>query len=290
MKMNKTLSQRVNAAVHMDSFDGLVGGDGTVFLGHLLHGPSGKLIHQIPFLRRFLHKPSEGVWKLWGVQRYHAAHSFIDFLEGAKHKAEEAGLVDIAQEVAHNLNDERGLSRADGVTPNNSGDHESWRKTFYDALGVDDEVLQGAALLPSTLDFAQGVQDIIENGDVWEHLGALDAVESMVPLEFMFVRGGMKNSSNLVDVFNRDTRQGRENGLYIYHHIEHDMLKHAPDFLNVVLKCFADNPDKEAALDVSDCFEDGRDKMIGMRMAFYAGLEREVCANPVIYAHNDGVA
>jgi hypothetical protein len=95
----------------------------------------------------------------------------------------------------------------------------------------------------------------------------------MVPLEFSYVGHGLNNTPHLKETFNADNAQGRSNGLYIYHHIDHDIMRHAPHFFSATLKDLAKDPGEYFSH--WDMLENGASQMREMRTKFYAALETE---------------
>lgn len=243
---------------------------------YLENNETAAIVNNSPFLARLESGTApQKLWDLWGTQRYHASHGFLPFLEGALEKTQRAGLHRTAEEIRHNICDERGVSKKDGTTPLKSGAHEDWRIDFYDALGITQDRLQQTRHTTLAGTRAQKVFEMVSlqgPDNVWQHVGALFAVEVYVPVELKRIQTGLRNTPHLQERFDPSTPEGRKNSLYVDHHVVHDAEDHAPRLYEAIVRDCIEHgtTDNELAL-----FSYGFDSMAECRYMFLSHLEQE---------------
>lgn len=189
-------------------------------------------------------------WKRWGIQRYQAAEGFLNLLSTAYANALHHNLTETTNALGQNIADELGYSFKDNRDLK-AGGHGSWRKDFYAALGIDENVLHDPSLsLPETLSYAETVFELssqnsidadlirIEPAKLWHQLGALLALEFAIPTEFKSILKGMDATPHLRDKFNvsaeTDRHLAQKRRLYIQHHAYHDIEQHLPELWQAI--------------------------------------------------------
>jgi len=248
---------------------------------------TGKDIVALPFLRRMgMGVAPKAVWDMWAVQRYKASAGFIPFLESLRDKADNAGLIRVSETVGHNIADEKGISKTTGK-PLKTGSHEDWRLDFYGQLGITVEQLQNNPSLAGSQNLKTVSQDIIDNADVWEHLGALIELEMWVPMEFGPIKYGLENTPALRPLFyGDDERQCRKARLYIEHHQDHDLFQHAPEIFFAHIRDTVGAPVSKSSstlglksnfslIDTMQRMAKGGKRLKEARIGFYTSLEQE---------------
>lgn len=169
-------------------------------------------------------------WKQFSVERYAAASDFVELLKIGIKTATERGDTDLARTLQANLNDELGID-AEGVQ-HVEANHETWRKNFYRAIGVQDAALEEhkahtEAWLLGTRRYHEAVKILIAEGNALAIAGALFALEATIPTEFQKILAGCDSQfPNLTD----DER------LYLDNHIKHDAASHYPDLQKALAK------------------------------------------------------
>lgn len=212
---------------------------------------------------------SQDQWREFAQQRYLAAKHFEDLLESAQQKVIEMGDNDLAEALASNLRDEKGVDAEGRPLP--TGSHEKWRQDFYHALGLDEDALHNAKPLPGTESYDQTLKQLMQNESALTTAGALLIQEYSIPEEFKRIKTGrdLTFPDQFVIQPGDETEVRRQKGfarLYIDHHIAHDAGAHYPDLEKAIAK-YADDPGQ-----LSELLK-GMDIISGAKQAFYKSLE-----------------
>jgi pyrroloquinoline quinone (PQQ) biosynthesis protein C len=209
-------------------------------------------------------------WRMFAIQRYLAAASFESLLQVGIETATEAPLPELARELQNNLDDETGVNRETGAYAE-SESHETWRKNFYEALGISTEDLrEDGDMLPGGRAYQSVVAGIVDRADVFEIAGALFALEASIPGEFFKIRRGRDEAyPDQFVVQQGDTADisatKRKARRYIDDHIVHDSKVHYPELLHALDDSIRTPEDLERV-------QVGADAVAKARRAFYDEL------------------
>lgn len=207
-------------------------------------------------------------WQVWGIQRHKAGDLFMALLETGCYSSEDQGLWVLAEVLADNLDDERGM--VDGVVHKEEA-HATWRTWFYESLGLSETDLKktenrtvGLALCRAETEY------LINFGNTFEIAGALLFLELLIPMEFQLVRTGLYPSfPNMYTEDNADDQSTRSRKRrarrYLDDHIEHDSRNHFPRLLDALAGAIRCDEDKLNAIK-------GIREMASARGQFYKNL------------------
>ena len=158
---------------------------------------------------------------------------------------------------------------------------------LLNGLGMTAEQLQNNPSLAGSQNLKTVSQDIIDNADVWEHLGALIELEMWVPIEFGPIKHGLENTPALRPLFyGDDERQCRKARLYIEHHQDHDLFQHAPEIFFAHIRDTVGAPVSKSSstlglksnfslIDTMQRMAKGGKRLKEARIGFYKSLEQE---------------
>lgn len=205
-------------------------------------------------------------WREFAVQRYLAALPFEDLLEGCKKAALEQGDSELAGVIDANLRDETGVNADGKEVPALS--HGVWRKDFYSAIGIGEDMLDSASATEETRAYEQALRRLVEKSDPVIMAGALLVLEGTIPREFARIKRGRDIS--FVDTFldqagdSEETRKRKTRArLYIDDHIIHDAQSHYPDLLSIMERYAASCEGRRR-------IEEGAMAIAGAKKRFYA--------------------
>lgn len=166
--------------------------------------------------------------------------------------------------VQDNLNDEIGVF--DGkIDPDKS--HATWRRNFYQALEISDEMIAGALSGRGTEEYLQMMQEIIDGDNGYVMAGALLFLEGQIPREFRYLKVGrdLLFGEKFVDEVG-DTEAVKAQKIkartYLDDHIVHDAKAHFPQLLSALAAVGAD---ADALLSICEGVELAKNA----RVAFY---------------------
>ncbi len=211
-------------------------------------------------------------WQIFAEQRYLAALSFEKLLEAGISEAKRIGDKDLEKTLQSNLNDELGIDQNGERVPEKA--HETWRKDFYEALGVSEKDLKKAESFDGTKSYSKILEELIRNGDSLEIAGALLMLEGSIPVEFHKIQEGRDRSFS--DAFvekPNDSEQVKERKakarLYIDDHIAHDASSHYPDLIRTLEKYVFDP-------EAFERIKQGVEKIKTGKQNFYKGLQKDL--------------
>lgn len=139
--------------------------------------------------------------------------------------------------AASNLRDETGMD----VDGNYHAElaHSTWRKNFYQQIGIAEEQIDQAAPTPGTKAYFDAIAELVSEGDIGKIAGALLFFEGVIPRQFNSFKKGRDTlfQEECVDTdgdsaAQRETKQAAR--LYLDDHIVHDAQSHFPDLLNAL--------------------------------------------------------
>ncbi len=195
-------------------------------------------------------------WHTFAVQRYLSATPFEDLLEACEAAARRDGLVDLAEVIESNLRDERGID-AEG-TRHEHLSHSTWRKNFYQAIGISELELTSTTPSVATKEYQETVRGLVKTDDPLIMAGGLLVLEAIIPREFAKLKSGRDQMfPNLSD----------EAKLYIDDHIVHDAKAHYPD----LLAALSDLANSET---VRTRIASGINLMVEVKKRFYERLQQ----------------
>lgn len=205
-------------------------------------------------------------WREFAVQRYLAALPFEDLLEGCKKAALEQGDSELAGVIDANLRDETGVNADGKEVPALS--HGVWRKDFYSAMGIGEDMLDSASATEETRAYEQALRRLVGKSDPVIMAGALLVLEGTIPREFARIKRGRDIS--FPDIFldqagdSEETRKRKTRArLYIEDHIVHDAQSHYPDLLRAMERYAASSEGRRR-------IEEGAMAIAGAKKRFYA--------------------
>ena len=190
-------------------------------------------------------------WRAFAVQRYLAACYFEELLKAGIKKAKMCGEIEIMTALAANLRDEEGIDEKGNFLP--TGSHEKWRQDFYNALGLDNQLLAAAVPLVETVEYSAALKDLIDNQELFVIVGAILLLEYSIPEEFKRLQIGrdkvfpdqfVLQSSDSIE----DRKRKGHARLYIDHHILHDANSHYPDLEQAIVKSIKNSESLEQIL------------------------------------------
>jgi len=177
------------------------------------------------------------IWRLFAEQRYLASRNFELLLEAGVKKSRTEGYEQLAEALEGNLADERGVDEQGNKHP--FGSHEQWRRDYYNALGITNDMLSRAQLRDGTKHYDDTLQQLIEE-DAFAISGGLLLLELSIPKEFERIRKGRDTTfrDEFVILSSDDQEQRarkKKASRYINDHIAHDAASHYPDLENAVI-------------------------------------------------------
>lgn len=181
---------------------------------------------------------TETAWRTFAVQRYLAAAPFEDLLKSGIAKAADQNANDLRQVLENNLNDELGRLPTGEIDSELA--HSTWRKDFYETLGVSATDLATSAPTAGTTGYL-AVMDELLASNVLKIAGALLTLEFTIPGEFQRIQNGRNKTfperflENKDDTSETAAHKARAR-LYIDDHISHDAKAHFPDLLDSIEK------------------------------------------------------
>ncbi len=214
-------------------------------------------------------KLTQDEWRDFAVERYLSAIIFEPLLGSALTAARKANDTPLTVALNDNQNDELGID-IDGVV-DQSLSHVVWRKNFYDALGVDDALLNAHIGSPAVKAYMDVIRSVMMTGEYLVMAGSMLALERFFPVEFR----AMQQGRDLVfaDIFadqSNDTAEEKawraQARLYLDDHIEHDADTHFPDLLTAIQPHLDSEADMERILSGIAAIEQAK-------LAFYDKLE-----------------
>lgn len=199
---------------------------------------------------------TQDAWRGFAAERYLTAMIFASLLDAAIDGAKQAKDCAVARELEKNRDDELGI--VDDVV-DQSAAHATWRKNFYDTLGVTDEMLNAHIGSPAAKGYMDVMQSVLRTGEYLVITGTILALERFFPVEF----GIMKKGRDILfaDAF-ADNPRSR---LYLDDHIAHDASAHYPDLL-AALEPHVENDGDMARINA------GIDAAENAKRAFYDAL------------------
>lgn len=180
---------------------------------------------------------SRDEWRNFAVERYLSAIIFEPLLDTALTATIKANDTPLADALRDNQQDELGMD-IDGVVDQTLA-HAAWRKHFYDALGVDDDMLNAHIGSPAVKAYMDVIRSVMMTGEYLVMAGAMLALERFLPVEFR----AMQQGRDLVfaDIFTEqptdtpEERDWRERArLYLDEHIPQDLDTHFPELLAAI--------------------------------------------------------
>ncbi len=219
-------------------------------------------------------------WQIWGVQRHKAGELFIALLETACCRSDDQGLWMLAEVLADNLDDERGMVNG---TVHTEEAHATWRTWFYESLGLSEADLKKIENRTVGLALCRAETEYLVNfGNAFEIAGALLFLELLIPMEFQLVRAGLYPSfPNTYTESNDDDRSTRDHKRrarrYLDDHIEHDSRNHFPRLLDAIAGAIRCEEDKLDAIK-------GIREMASARGQFYKDLAISLRPPSSVYA------
>jgi len=211
-------------------------------------------------------------WQTFAKQRYLAALSFENLLESGIVEAKRTGDTQLEETLQSNLNDELGVDESGEKVSEKA--HETWRRDFYEALGVSEQDLKKSKAFNGTKTYSQTLENLIKNGDSLEIAGALLILEGSIPAEFKKIQEGRDKTfpdafvDKLDDSEEIKERKARAR-LYIDDHIAHDSSSHYPDLIRALEK-YVFNPDAFTRI------KQGVEKIKDAKKEFYSSLQEEL--------------
>lgn len=212
---------------------------------------------------------SKEQWRAFAAQRYLSSMIFEPLLGTAMTKARDAGEQQLAVALARNHADELGMDtdgEVDGLRA-----HAAWRKDFYDALGVTDDMLGAHLMGKAAKTYMDTVRSVMQTDDLLVMCGALLALERYFPVEFRFMQKG--RDAVFADVFldqpgdDEEKRAWRARArLYLDDHIVHDANAHYPELLAALTPYTTDAANMERLLHGIKAVEDAK-------LAFYENVQ-----------------
>lgn len=185
-------------------------------------------------------------WRQFAVQRYLSAMIFESLLDTAITKAAKASDTALVAALTKNQDDELGMD-AEGNFDKTAA-HAAWRRDFYDALGIDDDLLNAHVVSPAVKAYIEIIRSVIASGEYLVMSGALLALERFFPLEFRAMQQG--RDTVFADVFldqpadDEAKKSWRARArLYLDDHILHDANAHYPDLLKALQPHTANDAD-----------------------------------------------
>lgn len=139
--------------------------------------------------------------------------------------------------AASNFRDETGMD----VDGNYHAElaHSTWRKNFYQQIGIAEEQIDRAEPTPGTKAYFDAIAELVSEGDIGKVAGALLFFEGVIPRQFNSFKKGRDTlfRTECVDAdddtaVQRETKQAAR--LYLDDHIVHDAQCHFPDLLNAL--------------------------------------------------------
>lgn len=214
-------------------------------------------------------KLSKENWIKFGIQRYLAAIPFTYLLRSTIKKAKKANDHTLARAIQDNLNDELGIDQ-NGLKSKDAS-HETWRKNFYSAIGIDSTMLKKKKARKGTTTYNRTLRSIIKDGTLLESAGALLALEATFPIEFQKIKSGRDKTFpekfiERVSDSKIEKERKKKARKYIDDHIMHDAKKHYPDILHALVD-YASDPRSLSEI------ERGALKIAEARAIFYADLK-----------------
>lgn len=212
---------------------------------------------------------SKDEWRTFAAQRYLSAMIFEPLLGTAMTKARDAGNQQLAVALAQNHADELGMNASGEVDASRA--HAAWRKDFYDALGVTDDMLGAHLMGKAAKEYMDTMRSVMQTDDMLVMCGALLALECFFPVEFRFIQKG--RDTVFADVFvgqpgdDEAKKAWRARArLYLDDHITHDANAHFPDLLAAVTPYTTDPATMERLLHGIKTVEEAK-------LAFYDNVQ-----------------
>ena len=177
------------------------------------------------------------IWRLFAEQRYLASRNFEALLEAGVKKSRACGYEQLAKALEENLADERGVDEHGDKRP--FGSHEQWRRDYYNALGINNEMLARTQPREGTKHYDDTLLGLTEK-DALVISGGLLLLELSIPKEFEKIRKGRDTTfrEEFVILSSDDQEQRarkKKASRYINDHIAHDAASHYPDLENAVI-------------------------------------------------------
>ncbi len=173
--------------------------------------------------------------KSFFIQQIVATRSFLSLFEIL---VEQKQFPELQAAAASNLRDETGMDVEGNYHVELA--HSTWRKNFYQHIGIAEERIDHAASTPGTKAYFDAIAELVSEGDIGKVAGALLFFEGIIPRQFNSFKKGRDTlfREECVDTDGDDAvqREAKQKArLYLDDHIVHDAQCHFPDLLNALV-------------------------------------------------------
>ena len=156
---------------------------------------------------------SEDELRAFVIQRYYRSLKFMELLHQISKNAEDQREDSIHQAVKNNIDEELGI--VDNSRPSENLHHETWRKWWYQGIGITEESLRKTRILNGTQEYLDHLSDVIKRNHLLEMISVLAFLEDSIPYEFNIIR---KQCERIFPTQMKDAQTSH----YLKDHIEHD--------------------------------------------------------------------